>query len=48
MGAITLNLPEDLERQFRRLTLEKYGDKQGRLSKGAKEALSAWCDKEEQ
>lgn len=47
MAAITVSLPDDLEIQFRRLTREKYGDKQGKLSLGAVEALKEWCNKEE-
>jgi len=43
MGAITVSLPDELESQFRKLTLAKFGDKQGRLSKGAVEALQEWC-----
>jgi hypothetical protein len=46
MAAITFNLPDDLEETFRLLTREKYGDKQGKLSKGAVEAISAWCENE--
>ncbi len=48
MAAITFNLPDDLEETFRLLTREKYGDKQGKLSKGAVEAISAWCENETQ
>lgn len=44
MSAITVSLPDDLERKFRKITREKYGDKQGRLSKGAVEALKKWCN----
>ncbi len=46
MGAITVNLPDDLEDTFRELTRLKYGDKQGRLSKGAVEALKKWCNEQ--
>lgn len=46
MGAITVNLPDDLEVQFRKITREKYGDKQGKLSKGAVEALEEWIEKQ--
>jgi hypothetical protein len=46
MAAITINLPDDLEETFRLLTREKYGDKQGKLTKGAVEAIKAWCENE--
>lgn len=46
MGAITINLPDDLEKKFRELTMNKFGDKQGRLSKGAIEAFQEWCNEE--
>ena len=46
MGAITVCIPDELEIAFRRITRIKYGDKQGRLSRGAAEALFDWCRKE--
>ncbi len=46
MGAITVCIPDELEIAFRRITRQKYGDKQGRLSRGATEALFDWCRKE--
>jgi hypothetical protein len=46
MGAITVCIPDELEIAFRRITRKKYGDKQGRLSRGATEALYEWCRKE--
>jgi hypothetical protein len=45
MAAITINLPDDLEETFRLLTREKFGDKQGKLTKGAVEAIKTWCEK---
>jgi hypothetical protein len=48
MAAITINLPDDLEETFRLLTREKFGDKQGKLTKGAVEAINAWCENEKQ
>lgn len=47
MAAITVNLPDELEKEFRKLTTKKFGDKQGKLTKGAIEALIAWCKKQE-
>lgn len=46
MGALTVNLPDDLETQFRRRSRERFGDKQGKLSKAAVEALEEWIKKE--
>ena len=46
MGAITVCIPDELEIAFGRITRIKYGDKQGRLSRGATEALYEWCRKE--
>jgi len=46
MAAITVCIPDELEIAFRRITRIKYGDKQGRLSRGATEALYEWCRKE--
>ena len=44
--AITINIPFELEVKFRRMALDKFGDKKGRLSKGAIEALEEWCNKQ--
>ncbi|MEW6655022.1 MAG: hypothetical protein AB1394_16355 [Bacteroidota bacterium] len=46
MGAITVCIPDELEIAFRRIARKKYGDKQGKLSRGATEALFDWCRKE--
>ncbi|MEN4017278.1 MAG: hypothetical protein PQ975_03330 [Methanobacterium sp.] len=46
MGAITVCIPDELEIAFRRIARKKYGDKQGKLSRGATEALYDWCRKE--
>jgi hypothetical protein len=43
MGSITICLPDELEILFRRTTALKYGDKKGRLSRGAAEAIYGWC-----
>jgi hypothetical protein len=48
MSSITISIPDKLENEFRRLTLEKFGDKRGRLSLGAIEALTAWCETEDE
>lgn len=46
MGSISISIPDYLELEFRRLTRKKFGDYNGKLSKGAIEALSEWCKKE--
>lgn len=46
MGAITINLPDELEKKFRKYTTIKFGDRQGKLSKGAVEAFREWCIKQ--
>ena len=46
MGNITISIPDHLEHEFRHLTRKKFGDRNGKLSKGAVEALTAWCNEE--
>lgn len=46
MVSLTIHIPSELEIKFRRLTLEKYGDKKGRISKGAEAAIEEWCNKQ--
>jgi len=46
MGAITVCIPDELEIAFRRITRKKYGDKQGKLSRGDTETLFDRCRKE--
>ena len=46
MASITISIPDYLENEFRHLTRKKFGDRNGKLSKGAVEALIAWCNEE--
>lgn len=43
---MTITSPYELETEFRRLARQKYGDKQGKLSYCATEAIKEWCKKE--
>ncbi|MGZ7050139.1 MAG: hypothetical protein ACXVHO_09040 [Methanobacterium sp.] len=46
MASITLQIPDNLENEFRRLARIKFGDRNGKLSKGGIEALKLWCARE--
>ena len=43
MGCITICISDELEIAFRRITRLSYGEKQGKMSRGAEEALYQWC-----
>jgi hypothetical protein len=43
MGCITICISDELEIAFRRISRLSYGEKQGKLSRGAEEALYKWC-----
>ncbi len=45
MGRISVDLPDDLEKQFRLKTVEKFGGKKGDLSRAVEEAVKTWIDK---
>ncbi len=47
MGSMTIHIPDQLEYIFRTLAREKFGDRKGRLSEAATEALYFWCKYEE-
>lgn len=47
MGRISVDLPDELEKQFRLKTVEKFGGKKGDLSRAAEEAVKTWIDKKE-
>jgi Arc/MetJ-type ribon-helix-helix transcriptional regulator len=42
MGRISVDLPDELEKQLRLKTVERFGGKKGDLSKAVEEALRAW------
>jgi len=45
MGRISVDLPDELEKQFRLKTVEKFGGKKGDLSKAVEEAVRTWIAK---
>jgi Arc/MetJ-type ribon-helix-helix transcriptional regulator len=47
MGRISVELPNELEKQLRFKTVEKFGGKKGDLSKAVEEAVRTWIDKKE-
>ena len=47
MGRITVDLPNELEKQLRLKTVERFGGKKGDLSKAVEEAVKTWITKKE-
>jgi hypothetical protein len=47
MGRINVDLPDELEKQFRFKTVERFGGKKGDLSKAAEAAVRTWINKKE-
>jgi hypothetical protein len=46
MGRITVELPDELEKQLRFKTIEKFGGKKGDLSRAVEEAIRTWVAKQ--
>ncbi len=46
MGKITVVLHDNLELEFRKLAVEKFGYKRGNLSSAALEAITSWINAE--
>ncbi len=42
MGRISVDLPDQLEKQLRLKTVERFGGKKGDLSKAVEEAVRTW------
>ena len=42
MGRINVELPDELEKELRFKTIERFGGKKGDLSKAIKEAVKTW------
>ena len=42
MGRISVDLPDQLEKQLRIKTVERFGGKKGDLSKAVEEAVRTW------
>jgi hypothetical protein len=47
MGRITVDLPNELDKQLRLKTVERFGGKKGDLSKAVEEAVKTWITKKE-
>jgi len=44
MGRINVDISDDLEKQLRLKTVEKFGGKKGDLSKAVQEAVRTWIN----
>jgi Arc/MetJ-type ribon-helix-helix transcriptional regulator len=47
LGRISVDLPDELEKQLRIKTVERFGGKKGDLSKAIEEAIKMWLTKKE-
>jgi hypothetical protein len=47
MGRISVDLPDELEKQLRIKTVERFGGKKGDLSRAVQEAVKTWIVKKE-
>jgi hypothetical protein len=47
MGRITVDLPNELDKQLRIKTVERFGGKKGDLSRAVEEAVKTWITKTE-
>jgi hypothetical protein len=47
MGRISVDLPDELEKQLRLKTVERFGGKKGDLSKAVEESVRTWIAKKE-
>jgi hypothetical protein len=47
MGRISVDLPDELEKQLRIKTVERFGGKKGDLSRAVEEAVKTWIIKKE-
>lgn len=45
MGRISVDLPDELEKQLRLKTVERFGGKKGDLSRAVEEAIRTWIAK---
>jgi hypothetical protein len=44
MGRISVDLPDELEKQLRINTVERFGGKKGDLSKAVEDAVRTWVN----
>jgi hypothetical protein len=47
LGRISVDLPDELEKNLRIKTVERFGGKKGDLSKAVEEAIRIWITKKE-
>ena len=47
MGRINIDMPDELEKQLRIKTVERFGGKKGDLSKAVQEAVKTWINKKQ-
>ncbi|MCW4006273.1 MAG: ribbon-helix-helix domain-containing protein [Candidatus Bathyarchaeota archaeon] len=47
MGRISVDLPDELEKQLRIKTVQKFGGKKGDLSRAVEDAIKTWIVKKE-
>jgi hypothetical protein len=47
LGRISVDLPDEFEKQLRIKTVERFGGKKGDLSKAVEEAIKTWLTKKE-
>jgi hypothetical protein len=46
MGRIGVDLPDELEKRLRLKTIERFGGRNGDLSKAVEEAVEIWVNQE--
>jgi hypothetical protein len=47
MGRINVDLPDEVEKQLRLRTVERFGGKKGDLSKAVEDAVKTWVNNKE-
>ena len=47
MGRISVKIPDQLEKQLRLKTVERFDGKKGDLTRAVEEAIKKWIDKKE-
>ena len=47
MGRISVDIPDELEKELRFKTIERFGGRKGDLSKAVEEAVRTWVGKGE-
>jgi len=47
MGRISVAIPDELEKELRFKTIERFGGRKGDLSRAVEEAVKTWVAKEE-